>query len=381
MFGQDRSNYLEDQSSITINSRKEAIVNTLFDDHQKEWASNLGRTYLSELKDLKREINLTIRPSFFLRLGETIILKSAERAKIDIPCRIVRLQHSKTETNLTLKSLQEEIVTKVGTDLFQTNQSGTAFDPVTDRIFISTRWSRQYGWFETRANSEIIGDYNSIMYDPLPDWPTNMAAANRKLYLKDNTLRASTSWIRLAIKNLDTQIENNIDTFEYQYIDKTNKSTSNLAIIVDDQENIYVGEDLSGQNILRKVVPVSNPSPTNQMTIPGDYIELEPRRFNNSRGHIVNVIGTRALTWYNDGIWGYDNFNDLLVQFRLEDISGTSNKRAIITENVVEVPSDITYVADITRGNNCWYIVGSDGTQRMSGSSLRDVYWVWTVLD
>ena len=380
-YGQNRTNYLEDQSSIQLNSRKEVNISTLFDDHQRIWAENLNMIYLDELKDLKQQINITLDPSFFLRIGETIILRVPERAQINVPCRITRLQHSKTQTVATLKSLQEEIVTKTGTNLVQTNQSGVAFDDDRNRIFIGTRWDNETGYYNTSPNGEIIGEFQNLNYDPVVDWETNMSVSGRKLYLKDATLRHSTAWSRIAIKDLDTEIENNIGTYEYQYFDKTNRNTGNHAMVVDDQENIYVGEDLSGENILRRVVPVANPSSTNLMTIPGDYIQIEQRRFNNTRGHIVNVITSRALTWYNESIWGHDRDNKLIVEMEIENISGSTNRLARVTENVVDIPDDVTHVADIARGLACWYIVGSDGSQRHVGGRMRDIYWIWTVLD
>ena len=291
------------------------------------------------------------------------------------------MQQSKTKTVLTLKSLQEEIVTKTGTPIFQTNQSGIAFDPIRNRVFISTRWSAESGWYQTEPNSEIVGDFNRLTYSPTVDWEMNMSVRGRNLYLKDSTLRASTAWSRIAIKNLDTEIENNVGTYEYQYFDKTNRDTGNRAMIVDDNQDIWVGEDLSGQSILRKVVPVTNPSPTNLMTIPGDYIELQVRVFSQLRGSVVDIIGTRALTWYNGSVWGIDANNNLLVELTVEDIAGSNNKRAVISDNIIELPSDITYIGDIARGSNCWYIAGSDGSQRMTGSQMRDIFWIWTVLD
>ena len=152
-------------------------------------------------------------------------------------------------------------------------------------------------------------------------------------------------------------------------------------MIVDDNQDIWVGEDLSGQSILRKVVPVANPSPTNLMTVPGDYIELQVRVFSQLRGSVVDIIGTRALTWYNGSVWGIDANNNLLVELTVEDIAGSNNKRAIISDNIIELPSDITYIGDIARGSNCWYVAGSDGSQRMTGATMRDIYWIWTVLD
>ena len=133
-------------------------------------------------------------------------------------------------------------------------------------------------------------------------------------------------------------------------------------MIVDDDSNIYVGELLATQNVLRRVVPNANPSETNRMTIPGDYIILPGSRFIDELGFPVSVSGVRGLTWHNGYLYGVDTDSKIIIQMSVETITGTLNKRAVITGTVIRMPSDITSVGDIARGRNCWYVCGADGT-------------------
>ena len=381
-YGQQRTDYLEDVRSITTNDRKEAEINTLLDDHQKPWAENIGSLYLEELKDLKQQIQLSLKPSFFLRLGETVILRYPDRAEIDGPCRITRLQFGKERTNVTLKTLNEEIVTKLATVYVYRPQNGLAFDRTVNRLYFHTRWNNIFAYIDAKPNGEIIGlgtrwSFRDADGNYIPiDWEVGNAIRGRNMYVKDTRFRLSTTTSAMFIRNLDTDITT------VQYFDKTNRNNTNIAYVIDDDENIYVGEDLSGQNILRRVVPVDNPSETNLMTIPGDYILLEPRRFSNTRDHIVNVIGTRSLTWYNGSIWGIDEDNKLIVEMKIEDIEGTNNKRAVISENFVEIPDDIVRIGDIARGRNCWYVNGDDGTTQVGETNPnRKILWLYTIQD
>ena len=380
-YGQQRTNYLEDQRSIRTNERKEATIPTLLDDHQRIWAEKINELYLSELKDLKQNIQLTLKPSFFLRLGQTVILRYPDRAQIDSPCRITRLRFGKEQTHVTLKTLDEEIVTKLATDEVIRPQNGLAFDSLENRLYYQTRFQNRYRYISTAPNGEIIGEAtgysftNSSGTNIRVDWGGNQSISGRNLYTKDNRNRESTTVASVFITDLDTMVT------EEQFYDRTNRDNQNYALVVDDDQNIYVGEDLAGQNILRRVTPVSNPSETNLMTIATDYIELEPRRFSQTRGHIINVIGTRSLTWYNGSIWGIDTDNRLIVEMAISDIEGTSNKRASITDNVVEMPSDITVFGDIARGNGCWYVIGQDGTRQPGRRSQDLILWLYTILD
>ena len=381
-YGQQRTNYVEDPRSIRTNSRREAIVSTFLDDHQRIWAGKISEVYLDQLKDLKQNIQLTLKPSFFLRLGQVVILRYPDRAQIDGPCRITRLRFSKEQTHVTLKTLEEEIVTKLATpDIFRP-QNGLAFDPIEKRLYYQTRYRNRYSYISTAPNGEIIGETTNYSFKDSADnnlrvdWGGNQEISGRKLYTKDTTVRDTTPPTpgKIFITDLDTGIT------EIQYFDRTNRGNPNHAIVVDDDQNIYVGEDLAGVNILRRVVPVSNPSDTNLMTL-GDYIELEPRRYSEERGRSVKVFGTASLTWYNGSIWGVDINNHLIVEMDVEDIEGTNNKRATNSENFIEIPDDITGFGDITRGDNCWYIIGQDGTARPGLRPQDLILWLYTILD
>ena len=374
-YGRARTNYLEDARSIQQNDRKEITVPTQLDDHQRIWAEQLNKLYLAELKDLKQNINLTIKPSFYLRLGETVILRYPDRAHLNTPCRIVAINFTKEQTELTLKTLQDTFVTKFGTRLVYRFSNGIAFDPITDRLYYSTRWQSELDYYTTESSGAIDGDDTRAEISRMVDWEGNIAIVNQVLYTKDRADR-----IRLQGNNVVGVSRRNIidKTGDNQWVNATNRD--NIALVVTDDERIYIGERLAGNNILRRVHPVANPSYTNTMTT-GEFIQLEPRRFSQSRGHIVNVIGDRSLKWWNGDLYGVDQDNHLIVKFRIDPIPGTPNFNATITEDVIEIPDDIIFIGDICRGNNAWYVVGDDGTVIRDDHPRRRVLWIWIITD
>ena len=380
-YGQQRTSYLEDQRSIELNDRKEAIVETVLDDHQRIWAEKITELYLSELKDLKQRIHLSLKPSFFLRLGQVVILRYPDRAQIDSPCRITRLQFGKDRTNVTLKTLTEEIVTKLATTRVFRPQNGIAFDTLENILYYHTRYQNRFGYFDTNPNGEIVGTDTTYTFSDSNgnnirlDWPANESISGRNHYIKDLMVRTSTTNASILIRNLDTDIS------ELQYFNRTNRENPNYSMVVDNEQNIYVGELLAGENILRRVVPVSNPSTTNLMTIAPDYIELRQRGFSRSRGHLINVLGLQSLTWYNGSIYGVDMNNNLLIELAVEDIPGSINKRAVITENIISIPSEIVGLGDLARGDGCWYLIGSDSTPQPGRRSQDSILWIYTILD
>ena len=82
-YGNRSSAFIEDANSISTNQRKDATVDTLLGPHQGAWAKNLSETYLEQLKDLRQRIVVTLKASFYLKLGETIYLRFPDRARVD----------------------------------------------------------------------------------------------------------------------------------------------------------------------------------------------------------------------------------------------------------------------------------------------------------
>ena len=185
-YGNRRTNFIQDSGSIAINERKEATIPTPLDDHQKIWAQRLNRLYLSQSKDLQQQVILEMTPSYYLQLGEVVVLQYPNRAKLDVPARITRLQFSKTRTLVTLKTLLEEIITKIATPNRFTPQNGLCFDPIRIRIYYYTRWQNGNFYMDTAPTGEVVGapirynftDANGV--DIRPDWAGNQIIVNDK---------------------------------------------------------------------------------------------------------------------------------------------------------------------------------------------------------
>ena len=319
-----------------------------------------------------------MKASFYLKLGETVFLRFSDRARLDTLALITSLQFNRDETVVTLKTYPKELITKVATPYVDRRQDGIAFDPITRRVYFGTRWDNVIAYMETAPSGEIIGEATRISLVTLLDWETGYAIQGENLYIKDTRERAILSgnppdtYISIGIYNLTT------DASEIQYLDNTNRV--NKTVVVDDDENIYIGEVLGTQNILRRVIPVDNPSLSNQMTVPGDYIVLERSIFSRSLGKPVTINIDRALTWYDGHIYGIDPDSKVIIKYEIEDIPGSLNKRASIVDDLVQLPDDIEYIGDITRGRaGTWYIIGSDGT--VDTDTGFQVLWLWTIFN
>ena len=79
-------------------------------DHQKEWVEWIARDYLEQFKDIHYLIDLDLKPTFHLRLGDTILLKQEERAHLFRPCQIYRVSHDQEgqTTTVSLRTLNNE---------------------------------------------------------------------------------------------------------------------------------------------------------------------------------------------------------------------------------------------------------------------------------
>ena len=378
-YGSNRTAHAEDLDSIRTHGRKDEEIGTILGDHQSAWAERLSEIYLDQLKNLNLEISVVATPMFFLNIGDTILVQYPGRGELNILAKVASLSHTKTETSMLLKSIPNKLVSKTSTPFVYRPQTGIAFDPQTDYLFYGTRYARRFGRVQAEPSGEILQDPQRIDFVTAGGehliWESNFSVRGRNLYIKDTTRhhRTPLNYYVIGIWNIDNEV------LVKQYLDIVpGRPHSNYAMIVDDDSNIYVGELLATQNVLRRVVPNANPSETNRMTIPGDYIILPGSRFIDELGFPVSVSGVRGLTWHNGYLYGVDTDSKIIIQMEVETITGTLNKRAVITGTVIRMPSDITSVGDIARGRNCWYVCGADGTRHPNG---HEILWFWTIYD
>ena len=87
---------VEDAASIAANGeRKPLDVDVPLDAHQREWAHWLAESYLARFKDVHQILNLTLKPSFYLNVGDVISLKIPERMHLDgTLCQVLEVRHS-----------------------------------------------------------------------------------------------------------------------------------------------------------------------------------------------------------------------------------------------------------------------------------------------
>ena len=74
---------VDDAKSIRENGFSELRIRTLLDEHQGEWAEWLAKSYLARFKDVHQILNLTLKPTFYMTVGETVYLKIPERMHLD----------------------------------------------------------------------------------------------------------------------------------------------------------------------------------------------------------------------------------------------------------------------------------------------------------
>ena len=82
-YGDDEEVLVEDATSIAENGARLLEVDVPLDAHQRVWAEWLARSYLARFKDIHQILNLTLKPTFFMSVGDVIYLKIPERLHLN----------------------------------------------------------------------------------------------------------------------------------------------------------------------------------------------------------------------------------------------------------------------------------------------------------
>ena len=94
-YGEDEEVFVEDATSIAENGARLLEVNVPLDDHQRVWAEWLARSYLARFKDIHQILNLTLKPSFHISVGDVVYLKIPERLHLNgTLCQILDIRHT-----------------------------------------------------------------------------------------------------------------------------------------------------------------------------------------------------------------------------------------------------------------------------------------------
>ena len=86
---------VEDANSIAENGARLLDVTVPLDDHQRVWAEWLAKSYLARFKDVHQILNLTLKPTFYMNVGDVVYLKIEERLHLNgTLCQVLEIRHN-----------------------------------------------------------------------------------------------------------------------------------------------------------------------------------------------------------------------------------------------------------------------------------------------
>ena len=94
-YGDDEEVLVEDANSIAENGARLLDVSVPLDAHQRIWAEWLAKNYLARFKDVHQILNLTLKPTFYMSVGDVVYLKIPERLHLNgTRCQVLEIKHS-----------------------------------------------------------------------------------------------------------------------------------------------------------------------------------------------------------------------------------------------------------------------------------------------
>ena len=94
-YGDAEEVFVEDATSIAENGARLLEVDVPLDAHQRIWAEWLARSYLARFKDIHQLLNLTLKPSFHISVGDVLYLKIPERLHLNgTLCQVLDIRHT-----------------------------------------------------------------------------------------------------------------------------------------------------------------------------------------------------------------------------------------------------------------------------------------------
>ena len=106
-YGDGEGVTAEDADSIAKNgARKPLEVDVALDAHQREWAEFLAASYLKRFKDVHQILQLKLKPSFFIAVGDTVVIQVPDRIHLhNTRCQVLEVRHSFRKPPATMVKL------------------------------------------------------------------------------------------------------------------------------------------------------------------------------------------------------------------------------------------------------------------------------------
>ena len=105
-YGDDETVLVEDATSIAENGARLLEVDVPLDAHQKVWAEWLAGEYLERFKDVRQILNLTLKPTFYMNVGDTVVIQIRERLHLNnVACQILEIRHNFRQPSSTFVKL------------------------------------------------------------------------------------------------------------------------------------------------------------------------------------------------------------------------------------------------------------------------------------
>ena len=94
-YGDGEEVLVEDENSIAENGARLLETDVPLDGHQRVWTEWLAKSYLARFKDIHQILNLTLKPTFFLKRLDVVYLKIPERLHLDgTLCQVLEIKHT-----------------------------------------------------------------------------------------------------------------------------------------------------------------------------------------------------------------------------------------------------------------------------------------------
>ena len=94
-YGEDEEVFVEDANSIAENGARLLEVDVPLDSHQRIWGEWLANAYLTRFKNINQVIQLTLKPTFYMNVGDTVVIQIPERLHLDgTRCQVLEIKHS-----------------------------------------------------------------------------------------------------------------------------------------------------------------------------------------------------------------------------------------------------------------------------------------------
>jgi len=94
-YGDAEEVLVEDATSIAENGARLLEVDVPLDSHQRVWAEWLSLKYLENFKNIRTMIQLTLKPTFYMNVGDTVVIQIPERLHLHNKlCQILEIRHA-----------------------------------------------------------------------------------------------------------------------------------------------------------------------------------------------------------------------------------------------------------------------------------------------